>query len=118
MNPSTTPKLVFKYGRSKPKTKTGIADLENKDGYATRSDKDKSEVLNDFFCSVFTRKNTKNEIPKFKCRNVSQALDGFSVSLDVVIKKLEKLNAAKAPGPDSVSPSILKQCSKELVMPL
>ncbi len=40
--------------------KTGVADLENEEGILTSSDKEKAEVLNRFYSSVFTQENTDN----------------------------------------------------------
>ena len=40
------------------------------------------------------------------------------VTEERVMKKLENLNVSKAPGPDGISPRLLKECKHELVTPL
>ncbi len=54
------PKAFWKYARSKTQVKTGVADLENEEGILTSSDKEKVEVMNRFYSSVFTQENTDN----------------------------------------------------------
>ena len=48
------PKKFFRYVNSKVKTKTGIGDLYSEDGVMTADNKEKANVLNRFFSSVFT----------------------------------------------------------------
>ena len=52
----TNPKTFWKYARSKTKTKSSIPDLfkDNNKTESTNSDKEKTNILADFFTSVFT----------------------------------------------------------------
>ena len=59
----SNPNAFYAYARSKLKTKSGIADLEDGNKFA-RSNEDKATTLNNFFCSVFTKQNLEN-IPTF-----------------------------------------------------
>ena len=47
------PKAFYKYASSKLKTRAKIPDLFKPDESCTNTDRDKAEVLNDFFSSVF-----------------------------------------------------------------
>merc|ERR1711860_460210 len=58
------PKKIYQYVASKTVKKEGIYDLINKDGKLTSDDKEKCDILNSFFSSVFTIEDTSN-IPAF-----------------------------------------------------
>ena len=62
------PKLFWSYVKSKCKTRDKVCDLMKADGTLTNSGKDKAEVLNDFFVSVFTKENL-SFIPTLPDRN-------------------------------------------------
>lgn len=111
------PKAFFRYANSKLKTKTGIADLDCEDGGTARSDQAKAEVLNNFFCSVFTKEDTSS-MPSTEGMDITNNLSNFEITAEEVHKKLRKLNPNKACGPDNIPPSILKHCANELSNPL
>ncbi|KAA0202334.1 hypothetical protein HAZT_HAZT000415 [Hyalella azteca] len=48
------PKSFWSYVQAKTKTRSGVADLRKEDGTKTTSDKEKAEILNNFFQSIFT----------------------------------------------------------------
>jgi hypothetical protein len=48
------PKAFWAYVKSKTTTRSGIADLKKDDGSRTKTDKEKADLLNEFFQSVFT----------------------------------------------------------------
>ena len=58
-NAKTNPKKFWQYANSKRKTKSGIAELKYKNDKGEKSitecDKDKANVLANFFSSVFTK---------------------------------------------------------------
>ena len=60
MKAKKNPKAFFKYANSKLKTKDEISDFEIDSRSITTSDKEKAEVLNKFFTSVFTKEVTIN----------------------------------------------------------
>ncbi len=111
------PKAFYSYARSKMKTKDDVADLEDTAGYTATKDIDKSKVLNDFFCSVFTQEN-KDEIPVFDKRQYKEELSEFIITREMVEKKLLSLNPNKSPGPDGFHPLFLRELAHQLSDPL
>ncbi|XP_076466007.1 uncharacterized protein LOC143297493 [Babylonia areolata] len=53
----TNPKAFWNCVKSKTKTKTGVADLKKPDGTKTTTDREKADLLNQFFQSVFTQED-------------------------------------------------------------
>ena len=90
--------------------------LRKDDGSLTVSDKDKAEVLNSFFSSVFTREDLSN-MPAFEDKT-DVKLSEIVVSEDMICKKLENLDISKSCGPDNIHPRLLKELSGQLCVPL
>ena len=65
------------------------------------SSKEKADVLNDFFNSVFTKED-KSSIPDFKKTLYNEPLLDLIVTPEQVLKKLKELNLNKATGPDNI----------------
>jgi hypothetical protein len=114
---SENPKAFWRYVSSKTKTRTGIGDLVKDDDTLTVSDHEKAEVLNRFFCSVFTKEDS-GSIPTLERRNYISPLEDFHFSEKDVMDLLSALNASKSAGPDGFHPRVLKECSKSLSKPL
>ena len=112
------PKKFWSYAQSKSKTKSSIPDLYKDDNKkdVTESDKEKADVLADFFTSVFT-KDTDNEMPDIVPKEVPE-LNDILINPTIVKKKLENLKINKSPGPDTLHPRLLKELSEVLSYPL
>ena len=102
------PKAVFSYVKKKMKTKSGIADLIKSDNTMASSSKDKANVLNDFFSSVFTRED-RSYIPDFPRASYNVPIADMSITIEDVKKKLDALNPNKATDPDEIPPRLLKE---------
>ena len=115
----TDPKLFWKYVQEQTKTRQGIGILKGKDGKLYTDDKDRADILNDFFASVFTKEDDLN-IPHLDESSRSQgiSISDLRVTPEEVEKKLKELNPAKAQGPDGIPPKVLKELSKEIAIPL
>ena len=112
------PKAFYQYVASKTTKREGIAELEDTNGNLTNVDKDKCEILNNFFASVFTKEND-NEIPNFSYDNcIKNSLNTCTVSEFEVEKALNDLNPNKSPGPDNIHPKYLKLTAKSLAKPI
>ena len=110
------PKALFQYIASKTKPKEKIPDLDKSDGTQTQNDKEKVEVLSDFFKSVYTLEGD-SPIPTFKA-NTNKTLSTVHITKNDVLLALRALNVNKSSGPDGVHPRILKELANELCVPL
>jgi len=113
----SNPKAFYSYANGKLKTKSSVPDLDRPQGGKTKTDREKAEVLNDFFSSVFTRENTSN-IPDFAERAHKVPLQQLQATPDMVLKKLVRLKPGKAQGLDGVNPRVLIELQNELASPI
>ena len=117
-NIKNNPKAFYQYIASKSVKKEGVANLINSDGKLTNNDKEKCDILNNFFNSVYTIEDTSN-IPNFDhYSNSLPKLESCKISLHEMEIALFNLNENKSPGPDNLYPKLLKSCSKTLAKPL
>ena len=119
-NCKDNPRSFWKYVGTKTKAKSGISALMTGDGEMLESDKDKAELLNKFFSSVFTREDKQNvpHVTESSKSDGKAIKDLNKITPDIVEKKLKELNANKAQGPDKIPPRVLKELAKELSTPL
>ena len=110
------PKKFWAYVKSKTKTRSKIPPLMS-DGTLASTDKEKAEVLNKFFSSVFTVEDMEN-MPNSNNDFKGKFLDSFVIDKELVHKKLLELNPSKSPGPDGWHPFLLKSLADELSFPL
>jgi len=115
-NAKTNPKLFFNYVSSKCKPKEPIATLRTSENQLTKSDKEKADVLNSFFVSVFTDENKAN-VPVFNDRTEVK-LSTVIVSEEMIKKRLIGLKVNKSSGPDGLHPRLLKELADSLPVPL
>lgn len=73
----------------------------------------KAEVLNILFCSVSTNEDTSDICQV--CKAQTKQIANYQTLLQ---SQPKKLNPSKACGPDNIPPSILKQCTSELSIPI
>ena len=118
-NSKQNPKQFWKFVQSKTKLVSGISPLTDKEGKTAVTDKDKANILNSFFSSVFTKEDLNN-IPKSEEEGRSKgiALTDIQVTPAAVNKKLKDLNPNKAQGPDKIPPRVLKELADVLDTPL
>ena len=76
-----------------------------------------SQVLNDYFCSVYTREDTTN-VPNCQPTNNGQTIDNSYISLEVVEKAIQSLKPSTSAGPSGYSNKFLKDYGRELCHPL
>ena len=110
----------FAYVRSKSKGTVKVGSLEDKHGHTIFESKEKAEILNEFFGSVFTKENTSQIPVAHPCFDISSAdiLTDVYIDSDVIAKKLQNLRSDKAAGDDHLSPRFLKMISQEIAVPL
>ena len=116
-NLKSNPKAFWKYAKSKLKTTSKIGDLTRDDGSLLHNPKEKADLLNETFSEVFTDENAEN-VPSIMYQYDSSPLESVSISPDMILKKLRKLDPFKTPGPDGYHPRNLKDCAEPLCRPL
>ena len=101
-------KKLYSYIKSKKSDGTGISPLRD-GGTLHSSPKEKAEILNNQFSSVFTNEDSSN-IPDLGESPYTTAPD-ITVTEKGVRKLLDGLNPNKASGPDQISSRFLKSMS-------
>ena len=109
-------KQFTKYIQSKTNNKSGIGPLAGKDGKRTMDDKEMADILNQQFSSVFTREDITN-IPAL-LPETQEILEEIRITERDVRKQIRKLRADAAPGPDGISPRLLKDIENCVAAPL
>ena len=121
-NAKEDPKAIWRYINSKSKTKEGIGNLlqdrTDKNSKIVETDKEKAEVLANYFSSTFTREPA-GQIPTLeRQKKIMEKMGDIRTTEDEVRKILSKLKVDKSPGPDNIHPYFLKETANELASPL
>lgn len=112
----TNPKLFWSHVRSKLKTKSGVAPLENENNELKFKEKEKADILQKQYLSVFT-KEPPGEVPPIEpCTTTT--LSECEVNEKIVMEKIKELNISKACGPDEIHPRMLKELVNYLSSPI
>lgn len=98
--------------KSKKQDNIGISALRSKGGLTNES-KEKAEILNTQFRSLFT-KTQLNEPSMNLPKRTPNTIPKLNITSKGVEKLLSDINSNKAMGPDSIPNLILKNCNKEL----
>ena len=120
-NIKNNPKSFYSYCRSKMKTKDVVGPLKNKEGEYVTDNAEMSNILNEFFGSVFTDENILKQLPEVKSNFIednNHMLRTVSLTRECVLTKLLKLKINKAPGVDDIVPRILVENAYALSEPL
>ena len=107
-------KSFFAFARSKSKSKVSTGSLYDSNGELVNDSKVKVEMLNDFFCSVFTRED-EAAMPLINTLTQDKLMD-VDVTVDLVYRKLCSLKTDKSAGDDGMSPFILKALSEVIAV--
>lgn len=87
------------------------------DNTIVESDAEKAEVLNSFFAQNSTIDDSNATLPEFEAPDYN-TLDQILITDDDVKEAIKLLNPNKAPGPDLISPKLLKEGAQQLIPPL
>ena len=109
-------KLFWKLVKSKTKVKEDIQCIIQETGEVHSENKEKAELLNHFFSSVFTQEDVGN-VPAFKNRTNS-SLEEVQIDTPTIIKLLGMMKKTKSQCPDDIHPKFIKESSKELAKPV
>ena len=113
----SNPKEFYSYVRKKKVIASNIGPLINENGQQLENDTEIANSLNNYFASVFT---TEDPIilPAISDTNDGTSLSNIIVTENDIVKGIEKLKVNKTPGPDKISPRILKEIKNEISKPL
>ena len=111
------PKAFWHYINSKLKIRVSVESLHREDGSIAITDQDKADVLNIYFCSVFTKEDLAN-IPVINDIYPSSPIVDIPLPGEAIYKKLSQLDPSKSPGPDGWHPRFIKEAAEQLVTPL
>ena len=113
------PKQFWKYVRSKLRTKSGVSPLlqDKKNPNSLKfNDNEKAEILQDQFCSVFTKEQLEST-PGLEKRT-DKAIKDLEIVESAVRKEILALNTNKSCGPDEISPLLLIKLVEFVTGPL
>ena len=108
---SNNTKPFWNFVKTKRQQAFGVGTLNTDNGIAA-SPKDKADALNRQFKSVFTNEDTSN-LPDLD-ESRTPELQRINVTTEGVEKLLKDLQPQKAPGPDGITPRILKLCATSI----
>jgi hypothetical protein len=111
-------KPFYSYMKKKTSNRVGVGPLKDSTGNLITDDDKMAELLNDFFCSVFTQEDCSNIPETEQLFTGDTPLETVEVTEDKVKKKLEKLKPSSAPGPDKLWPRVLNKLSAVIALPL
>ena len=112
------PKAFWSFVNRKTKLKSAIPDLLKPDGSMTANDAEKANVLGEFYSSVFVKEPSEPD-HHLLCQNVAtKAKLEITLTEEIVLERLKKLDQNKSPGPDLLHPRLLKELSPVLSKPL
>ena len=115
----SNPKEFYSYIRKKKVISPTIGPLALSNGEHTNDEKKMSELLNTYFTSVLTIENT-NTLPVASSRNINNdnEINSITVTESEVRNAINKLKITKSPGPEKLSPRVIKQINNEISKPL
>lgn len=106
-----TSKSFWKYVKSRKQDSVGIGTLKADEQIAETA-RDKAKIPNNQFCSVFTKENLENQ--PVKGPSSFPTMPNINVTLNGVIKCIQRLNPQKVSGPDKIPIIVLKETVNEI----
>ena len=110
-------KSFYGYMRKLQTVKDNVTVLMQDNGELTETDQETADVLGQYFRDVFTVED-KAGMPSTTVNDLGWQDSDIDFGAEAVEKKLRKLAADKAPGPDEIHPLLLKECAADIAEPL
>ena len=112
----TNSKIFWSYVRQKTTMREAIPALIKLIGMLTDTDDEKTEVLSNFFASVFTDEPPGNwEISPPPTASID---DNLGLTMIDIREELNQLDTSKSPGPDGIHPRVLFELREFILKPL
>ncbi|XP_047143101.1 uncharacterized protein LOC124817288 [Hydra vulgaris] len=112
------PKKLYDHIKNKEKTNNSLQALEDDNKNIITDGAVISDILNNYFHSVFTTEKL-DSLPDFGSRtNVSCTIDLNFKSATSVQERLKKLIETKSKGYDDIHPRVLRNCASAFAIPL
>ena len=109
----SNPKRFWSHISSKRCDNNGVAPLRGPRGAIYTGSKDKANILNQQFCSVFNKEEDSSSLPDLGSSSFP-SIGHIEVTTNGVIKLLKKINPHKATGPDNIPARLLKELADSL----
>ena len=109
-------KSFYVYVRSRHKVRDKVGPLANKIGNIISDGFEMTEILNEYFSSVFTTENISSlpvPVTKFE-DNKSKHLGQLFLTPEMIAKKRKKMKNNKSPGVDGIPPKLLNKIVQQI----
>ena len=115
----SNPKMFFSYIKKFRKSESRIGPLNDKDGVTHSDAKKKANLLQQQYTKAFSDPNkaSTEHITAVNDRTY-EPLEDIEFTPEDVIKAIEAIPTAAAPGPDKLPALILKECKEQLAFPI
>ncbi|ORD93263.1 RTJK, partial [Enterospora canceri] len=113
----SNPKEFYSFVKSKKALTCNIGPLTKGQGNHTNDENEMATILNNFFASVFTEEDCSSFQP-LETRRTENFLNNLLIVESDVVQKIDKMKTNKTPGPDKISPRILKEVKHQISKPL
>jgi hypothetical protein len=110
-------KAFFSYMKKQTSNRVSVGPLKDGDDLVADSGR-MAEMLNSFFCSVFTREDLSHLPAAEELFEGDDKLETVCITSAKVVSKLKKLKPCSAPGPDRIWPRVLHSLADVLGPPL
>ena len=114
----SNPKEFYNYVRKKKVLSSNIGPLAMESGQHTENNSEMANILNDYFASVFTVEDSSTQPPSAAPQVEGNFIDSFTITESEILRTVSKIKVNKTPGPDKISPRILKEVKNEICKPL
>ena len=113
---NSNPKLFYSYINRAKVNKTKIGPLKNAYNEIVAEPQAQASILNKYYASVFTRSSREPPEPRDRTKNQNR-LEEITITTEMVKNVIDELKEHSAPGPDGISPRVLKEIKDEIAEP-